>query len=188
MNVTTITLPLAKAAEKFKEYRNAVRHSHQKEDAELMRGFRVLKNGGKLIDVHDAMKFAGLNEKKQPKLAICRADAQQCWWFGHSNGSAEFAMDQHHGWRRVSRDRYVRFPAGTFPADTIDRLKAVVPSIPPRLRPKVAYSKLHILWEAEWETIPTDPMLLRHLSGALYVVLAVWDLSELERAVLKRHL
>ena len=30
----------------------------------------------------------------------------------------------------------------------------------------------------------TSRMLLRHLSGQLYAVLAVWDLTELERAVL----
>ena len=89
-----------------------------------------------------------------------------------------------------SRQR-VSFPNGTFPREVENGYrtsKAVVPSIPPRLRPKIAYSNLHILWEAEWETVPTDPMLLRHLDGALYVVLAVWDLTDLEKAVLKRAL
>jgi hypothetical protein len=60
----------------------------------------------------------------------------------------------------------------------------VVPSIPPRLRPPSALADYFILWEAAWESIPTDPMLLRRLSGSLYAALAVWDLTDLERAVL----
>ena len=45
-----------------------------------------------------------------------------------------------------------------------------------------------ILWEAEWETVPRDPLLLRHLAGGLYAVMASWDLTPLERAVLKGRL
>jgi hypothetical protein len=36
-----------------------------------------------------------------------------------------------------------------------------------------------------WNEIPArDPALLRHIRGDLWAVLAVWDLTELERAVL----
>lgn len=189
MNCKLIELPKHQAREKFIEYRDAVRQHNRKEDAELMRGFRALSKGQKLIDVHDAMKFAGLNEKHQPKLAICRADATYCHCDVWPNGRAEFFMDEKHRWTRVSKHRVVKFPARTFDNAQEIRAKAIVPSIPPRLRPaKISYSKLHILWEAEWETVPTDPMLLRHLGGALYVVLACWDLTDLERAVLKRAL
>jgi hypothetical protein len=45
-----------------------------------------------------------------------------------------------------------------------------------------------ILWEAEWQHVPSDPLLLRHITGPLYAVLASWDLTELERAVLSRRL
>jgi hypothetical protein len=31
---------------------------------------------------------------------------------------------------------------------------------------------------------PEDPALLKHIGGDLYAVLAVWNLTELERAVL----
>ncbi|WP_417382176.1 hypothetical protein [Gimesia sp.] len=40
-------------------------------------------------------------------------------------------------------------------------------------------------WETEWETISVDPMLLKHLGKSLYVVLAHWDLTPLEQAVLR---
>ena len=78
------------------------------------------------------------------------------------------------------------------PGDTFDlpgwsswkTLKAVVPTIPPDLRPKAKLSNYWILWEADWEEVPTDPMLLRHLGGSMYAVMAQWDLTEVERAVL----
>ncbi len=57
--------------------------------------------------------------------------------------------------------------------------------IPPGLMPGGSLSRFHILWEAEREEIPRDPMLLRHLGKGRYVVLATWDLTDLERAVLK---
>jgi len=45
--------------------------------------------------------------------------------------------------------------------------------------------RFHILWEADWHLDPPqDPALLRRLMGDLWVVLAVWDLTSLERAVL----
>lgn len=189
MNVQTITMAKSEAKQHFQDYQQAVRQTNRKEDVALMHGFKALSKGQTLIDVHAAMKFAGLNEKKQPRLAICRADATHCWCNIRSSGWAEFVMLD--TWRRVRNDQRVVMPDGTFPREAAtsgNKLRAVVPSIPPRLRPKIAYSNLHILWEAEWESVPTDPMLLRHLDGALYVVLATWDLTELEKAVLKRAL
>jgi hypothetical protein len=64
-----------------------------------------------------------------------------------------------------------------------------VPLVPPNLRPARGLNRYCILFEAEWEPVPpTDPMLLRHLHGSLYAVLAVWDLTPLERAVIAGRL
>jgi hypothetical protein len=64
--------------------------------------------------------------------------------------------------------------------------ETLVPIVPPQLRPKHKIENYHTLWEVEsWTLVPPrDPMLLRHLGGYLYAVLAVWDLTDLERAVL----
>lgn len=63
-----------------------------------------------------------------------------------------------------------------------------MPTIPPKLRPKRGQLGLyHLLFEAEWgldPDPPVDPALVRHLGGDLYAVLAVWDLTDVERAVL----
>jgi hypothetical protein len=63
--------------------------------------------------------------------------------------------------------------------------RAIVPTVPPLLRPRHKLSGYTILWEADWTNeAPVDPALLKHLGGDLYAVVAVWDLTELERAVL----
>lgn len=188
MNVTTIEMARQEARKHFQEYRQAVKETKRKEDVALMRGYRALANGQTLIDVGQAISGAGVNERGQPRLAICRADATHCLAEITSRGAVRFYMDENYRWARTLKARKVIFPNGTYKDVKEWHGKAVVPSIPPRLRPKVEYSKLHILWEAEWEAVPTDPMLLRHLDGSLYVVLAVWDLTALERAVLKRAL
>jgi len=67
--------------------------------------------------------------------------------------------------------------------------RAMVPSIPPSLRPPHSFASYYILWEAVWEPIaPRDPMLLRPLGNNLYAVVAVWDLTDLERAVLNARI
>ena len=66
-------------------------------------------------------------------------------------------------------------------------MRAMVPPIPPALRPPYKLGNYAILWEATWEKVPRppgDPALLRHIGGDLYAVLAIWDLTDLERAVL----
>jgi hypothetical protein len=67
---------------------------------------------------------------------------------------------------------------------------AMVPIIPPRYRPaRSRLPRLHILWEVPaWTLVaPIDPALLRHLRGDLWAVLATWDLTPLERAVLSQR-
>ena len=139
-----------------------------------------------------------------PALAVSRADARTCHCTPIIDDSdLELQANGWSRWGTRKNDRVV-IPAGTFggvdeygsrgldmPPARVQwdvELRAIVPTIPPALRPPHKLSGYHILWEAEWgqETVvpPGDPALLRHLSGDLYAVLAVWDLTELERAVL----
>ena len=64
-------------------------------------------------------------------------------------------------------------------------ITAIVPLVPPRLRPK-DLSKYYILWEAEWDPLaPVDPFLLKRLTNRFFAVVAEWDLTPLERAVIE---
>jgi len=67
--------------------------------------------------------------------------------------------------------------------------EAAVPLIPVHLRPKAALSNYHILWEAEWtKRYPVDPYLLRRFGGDAWLVVAAWDLTDVERAVMGSRL
>jgi hypothetical protein len=67
--------------------------------------------------------------------------------------------------------------------------EAIVPIIPVHLRPKRGLANYHILWEAEWtKRYPVDPYLLRRLGGDAWLVVAAWDLTDVERAVMSSRL
>lgn len=183
MNVPTITMDRHEARTAFLAYRKAVRERHTKEDEAIMRGYRALSVGQQVLNVREALKAAGADEKNRPKLAICRSDGRWCRYRAWSEPT--FVMDDTpFGWGRPARTKRLKFPIDTLPRLTSD-LRALVPPIPPALRPAGDLAKFFTLWEAEWQPVPpVDPMLLKHLGGELYIVLATWDLTELERAVL----
>lgn len=120
-------------------------------------------------------------------------------------------MDEAMRWNSRAWKRRVTLPVNTFPRFAVqwnqgqteryrpggikerDHWKpeatAVVPIVPPRLHPRAALSNYHILWDAIWTPAPPkDPMLLRRLAGHLYAIVAIWDLTSLEQAVLRGRL
>lgn len=204
MDLATIEMERPKAREAFLEYRAAVRRRHDAEDAAIMRGYRALADGKQLLRLTQTLTAGGTtslvtrNWNREttnvtvPRLAVARASATKVWTFGiDANGRCEM---------RTKRDvavnnQYDRIivPNGTFEAGTQDtvwtspRIAAIVPNVPPALRPATALSNYHVLFEAEWALDPEppiDPALIKRLGGDLWVVVATWDLTELERAVL----
>jgi hypothetical protein len=199
VNIETISMDPKAAALAFKDYRTAVKLAtddrRRREDEQVMRAYKAASKGLQVLDLHEVMKATGLNAQFYPKLAICRAHMERCRvWMG-SEGTAIFHDPERQAHLR-SRNRTI-LPADTFGRWTYsDRphrwqttAVAMVPTIPPALRPKHALSGYFILWEAVWQPAPpVDPLLLKHLGGALYAVLAAWDLSAIERAVLRGRL
>lgn len=196
MELAPIEMPRQEARQAFLEYRRAVRERHNAEDEMIMRGYRALSQGKQVINLLDVMKGAGADDKGRPKLAVARADLKRVGLQRWPGGGFTFDMPEK---LQQSRSAHrVSFPTGTLPRETLigrrwdgstgtlTRLdaEAIVPSIPPQLRPATALSNYHILWEAEWRAVPADPALLKHVGGWLYAVLAVWDLTPLEQAVL----
>lgn len=191
MDIQTITMPKQEALEAFRAYRAAVRTRHSQEDAAIMRGYKVLAKGLSVLDLYAAIKRGGVNHLHRPRFAVMRADATRIRMTRQTNGAVSFIRAGHlQSWSRWHR---VTIPAGILPPvpggweeRAAVEADAIVPLVPPRLRPAAALSNYHVLWEAEWENIPPrDPVLLRHLAGALYAVVATWDLTPLERAVLE---
>lgn len=186
MNISTIDMPTDLARAAYHQYRALVDSGRgTREDRAVMLGYKAMASGKAVIDLHDVMRAGGLDERGRPKLAFGAANWVQCYWQGFRDGSLTFSSSR----RYIHHKSYARkFPPGTLP-DVVayEQWWCVVPTIPPSVRPR-NLSAYYLLWEAAWQNVPTDPMLLRHLDGSLYVVLAVWDLSPLECAVLKRRL
>lgn len=189
MNVATITMPIAEAKEAYQVYRRSVAQNPNPRDTAIMLGYRALAKGRAIVDVDRAIAAGGLDDRGRPKLAIAGAAWRRCgciyrdWgqeWIFHSH---EFGMPRGRSRQHVTIRRW--HDAGVGQQPTGRGCVAIVPMVPPQLRPQTGdLADYHILWEAEWSDPPKDPMLLRHLSAGLYAVLAVWDLTPLERNVL----
>lgn len=182
MNIATIKMPHLQAWNLYREYRTAIGKSGDQRDRAVMSGYKALSKGKVLINLSEVIKTAGTFESGLPRLAVLRADLGKCFCRRWQDGSVRFGELQ---W---SRKGDINFPSGTFERrnEPVDG-KAIVPLIPPQFRPVESQLKnYHILWEAEWKTIPKDPALLKKLAGDLYVVVATWDLTPLEQAVLYR--
>lgn len=189
MQVATINETRWQAREKYAEYLRGVKERLSDELEAIKNGYRELSRGRQVLDLVATMQQAGVDEQQRPRLAIVRADAQLCW-YGWRNVRGEepwkatrptFSMSR--DWK-PAKSRCVQLPRETLP-EPRRTCRAIVPTIPPRLMPAGKLSNFHILWEAEWENVPIDPMLLKHLGKSLYVVLATWDLTPLEQAVLR---
>ena len=188
MNVAELTVPWHEARKKYAEYAMAVKEGSGEPAYEaIKKAYRELSLDRRVIDLAASMRRAGLDPQGRPKLAVVRADAKR-WWFNHSlrynDPTPTFAaVNDFYPKRRSSN--HVSFAADVFGATvTKNRLRAIVPMIPPSLLPVGKLHRYFILWEADWEQAPIDPMLLRPLGCNLYVVLATWDLTPVERAVL----
>ena len=194
MNLTTIEMPVSEAASAFREYRTAVRSAKvaaiNSEDAQIARAYKALADGKQILNIMDAFEGAGVDALGLPKLAIARADektitVQRYGWADFLEIGPEPLVTRHR--RGVAAGLVFRFPSDRrFEGTTITR-HATVPNIPPHLRPPFDLKNYHLLWEPKWEIRPRppgDPALLKHIGGPLYAVLAIWDLTPVEQAVL----
>jgi len=200
MNLDPIVMDVKEAKRAFIEYRNAVRTRHSDEDAAIMQGYKALSKGLQLIKLSEAVKAGGTVEHtfktwnnvrktaQLPRIAVVRASSKECWCELQSDGALMFSEVESPS--TLARHSVRKFPIGTIPAreGNWGRFRAMVPNVPPRYRPASSLANYHILFEAEWSFVaPRDPALLKHIGGDLYAVLAVWDLTEVERAVLQQR-
>lgn len=209
MEVEELALPQKQAEEEFKALRQALRQHAQlrKEEIrkDLMAVYGHLKHGKKIIDIYESFKKTGLNKEGDPKLAICRADAKQCYCLKIEDGSAIFSMERPDRWQRtpIKTRGDIKLPSQTFqwqPEDAArpigsynikrQTIQCLVPIIPAKIlvnQVKILLKNYHILWEVEeWKPIPPkDPILLKRLTNNLFGILATWELTPLERAVIR---
>lgn len=188
MNVSTITMPPAEAQTKLDAYRARLRRRADAEYEHAAAGYAALAAGQPLLDLVEVFAETGLGEDGRPRLAIARADRRQV------------RVSVGRGW--LTFDSRLRLAGRTNPTLRINVAFAgdsrwregwsLVPMVPADVHPGADLAKLFTLWEVEvWADRPLlavppyDPYLLRHIAGDLYAVIAEWDLTELERAIMK---
>lgn len=183
MQTQAITLDRTKARELWRDY---LKHQHYSTpiDEEIRRAYQLIAQGRVVIRALESIKAAGLDERGFPKLAIMRATAETCFFRGQADGEATFSNVR---WSRGRNRNVIAFPPGSFAfPKQIWNAQAMIPLVPIHLRPKRGLANYHVLWEAEWtRVVPKDPMLLRRIGRAdMWLVVAAWELTEVERAAL----
>jgi hypothetical protein len=196
MNLDTLVLPQEDARARLREYEQAIRMERNEEDVAIAAGYRAAVRGLPVVMLAEVFAAGGWHDNGLPRLAITRADAQQCWvrvegWAGERRHLVFTDDDRTSNRGALVAAHSVRINGVPFPSEIVGRLRSsgrtVVPLVPPRHRPKRRrLHAFHVLWEVdEWTPAPPhDPALLRHIRGDLWSVVATWDLTPLERAVL----
>jgi len=198
MQLTDIGIPPADAKARLDEYTSLIYEERTTEDDAIAAGYRAAARGQQVISLTQAFATAGYFENGLPRLGIARADDETCFvrWSGENLVFADHdrwdanrgALVGVHSVRVPIADPPV-LPKGKYRSWSAG--KTIVPIVPPRFRPRRRrrLHRLHVLWEVlKWTPVPPeDPALLRHIRGDLWAVLATWDLTALERAVLAQR-
>jgi hypothetical protein len=202
MNTELIKMARSEANALYRKYKEHQAYSDPI-DWEVQRTYDLLRKGKVIIRAIESIKQAGLTRDFLPKLAIAPATAKQCNLARYNDG--QFVMSPHSFWARSKknvlafRQNTFKFPAESFPLSQFGNPPhrtsrsdhvAIVPPIPVHLRPRRGLQNYHVLWEAEWEPVPPrDPYLLRRIGKAdLWLVVAHWELTEVERAALSTRM
>lgn len=213
MHLSTIEMDRDEAEAALAEWEREMRRSRSDEDAAIAEGYRLLAAGKRLLRLHDTIAAGGQDDGYKPRLAVAPTSADVVYLTRTSVGDVRFTVsDEPRPWGSWSRDVCAGGVqiADVLPGIGDDEgwssnasaswnrmrdhhlsrqceWRAMVPVVPPRFRHR-GWRGAHVLFEAEWARhtppAPIDPALIRHVRGDLWVVLGVWDLTDLERAVL----
>jgi len=188
MDLATITAKSRhEALDRHRLYARAAKRRSEAYLGELKRAYWHLARGRGIVDMRQAFAKAGLNAQGDPKLAISRADRDVVRFRKDDHGAGVF--------ENFLRTPALALPEGTFPgwpptekSGLILRryVETKVPIIPAEFLPEGKLSRYHLLWEVErWDAVPSDPALLLRLSRNLFAVMATWELTDLERAIVR---
>ena len=197
MNLGALEITPEEAEAKVREYDEVLKAERTEQDEALAQAYRAAKRGLPLIRLSEAIRLGGWFDDGLPRIAVVRADAMECRVSELRTGpDGHTSMLFDDCWNRWPDSRGALVGSHTVRVrvdsarPSVSRYSGTttVPLVPPRHRPKRPrrLSRCHLLWEVEeWRrTPPVDPALIRHIRGDLWAVLATWDLTELERAVL----
>lgn len=199
MDLAKVELSAEDAEAQYKTYLEIVKVRKEKQYEDLKKVYRALKNGYKVIDIFKAFEDTGVNENGDPKLAIAQADKRTVFFQKTLGGGGRFSNDSN-SWKEYVTD--VELPGGLLPEWTMadeskgrstwnikDRsLQTNVPLIPGHLLPDGKLDGYYILFEVDqWSPIAPvdDPYLLKRINANTFIVLAEWDVTDVEKIVMR---
>lgn len=179
-----------KATEKWKEYTKAAKAYKDPVYKDLQKVYNQVKNGQKVIDISKVIAKGGIHKDIKPKLAIAMVGLKKIICTYYEDGSVTYS--EKNDWSRRSKINDVILthclPVWKSGQQWVNKqtLEAPVPPVPPRFLPKKLTNDYFILWEVdEWKMVPpTDPYLLRRITKTMFVVLAGWDLTDIEKSAM----
>lgn len=210
MNVPLMTMDRDAARAKLKAFR-ADRHKDAEEAyGRAAAAYEALAAGTPILNLSQAVQSGGFFDDWRPKLAVARADRSEVYFRWRANASTAVFSTQADQYREPPQgsllvrtvdlgrknERKRRYFNGTgveqFYDIDVDGY-ALVPMVPADVRPKTGQlAEWLVLWEVtQWYErpksmkSPVDPLLLKPIGGELYAVLAQWDLTPIERAVME---
>jgi hypothetical protein len=181
MNVEKLVMDKEQARDLYRDYQKH-RADMTVNDRAIAAIYKRIAAGKLVVRALASITAAGLNAEGLPKLAIMRADRPRVVCTPHT-GQVHFRTP---GWERA-KDLNFRVPLPGM-SNVTPNAEAHVPLIPVHLRPRKAIHKYHVLWEAEWRRYPVDPYLLRRFGADAWLVVAAWELTAVERAVMSTRL
>lgn len=170
--------------------RNVSPNSVNDLDHKMANVYLALANNLTVVNIEDTIRNIGQDRKTRPLVAIANASWRGVILTRGARGDLRFEQNTGITADRVSGHSY------NYPEETLRPLAndfrtftstATVPLIPPKFRPD-ALDQFAILWEPLWTGEPTrvvDPILLRPLGGSLFTVIAAWDVTAIEQAILR---
>lgn len=205
MEVNELVVEKREVEEELAHLKNAIKEGYISKRTtiarDLMAVYGHLKHGGKIIDLFKTFLETGLNEENHPKLGIIPFNARYCYLYKKQNGGAIFSSENKDSWKIYAHrgNGDIEIPPDTFEwGESLEegtRWKSLAPIVPPRVL-TIASTKLtpqhyHVLFEVEvWAKSkppqpPKDPILGRMLTPNIFGVIATWELTDLERTVIK---
>jgi hypothetical protein len=203
--IKTVTMEIEQAKEEHKKYVALAKENADQHIIDMKRALWQLSRGNELIDIYQTFKSISLMDD-MPRMAIVRADAELCYFQKRSNGAGCFGHKRITGGIHSYRVGKVALPTGTFEwknkwvrkeenkwtsgSRKVYQATTVPPRIPAEVYPKHKLSNYYLMWEVEkggWlpdPMPPEDPFLLKRVTNNLFVPLAAWDLTPLEKSIL----
>lgn len=201
MDIEQFAINKKEAGELWRQYRDACKENpSDKFLKDMKQVYHQLKSGKKIVDISVVFQRSGLTFNGEPRLAIALASEKKVICNYHQSGTVIFINPSHqrqrYSWNLsetavdvVIKNIFPQIPDANEKLHGSNhlQLETMVPRIPGSIRPKGDLGKYYVLWEVEqWKIVPPrDPYLLRRINDNIFVVLAGWKLSELERSVMK---